>query len=58
MPIFTPAALQRIFRHTRGVPRLINALGDQALLTGYVNDEKTIQPGLIDEVARELPALG
>ncbi|HLD78706.1 MAG TPA: AAA family ATPase, partial [archaeon] len=56
-PLFASDALARIFYHTRGVPRLINGLCDQALLTGYVNDEKTIGGGIIDEAAGELPAL-
>ena len=56
-PIFASNALQKIFDHTGGVPRLINGLCDRALLTGYVNEAKTIGPEIIDEVATELPAL-
>ncbi len=54
---FESAALPKIFEYTHGVPRLINALCDRALLTGYVNESKTIGPEIVDEVARELPAL-
>jgi len=56
--IFDDAALRRIYRSTRGVPRLINGLCDRALLTGYVNELKVIGADVIDEVARELPSLG
>jgi general secretion pathway protein A len=56
-PIFASTALPKIFHHTHGVPRLINSLCDRALLTGYINDTKTIGPEVIDEVASELPAL-
>ena len=56
-PVFASDALPKIFRHTHGVPRLINGLCDRALLTGYVNETTTIGPSTIDEVARELPAL-
>ena len=56
-PIFAPESLRRVYRHTRGVPRLINALCDLALLTGYVSETSVIGPEIIDEVATELPAL-
>ncbi len=56
-PIFLPEALARTFERTGGVPRLINSLCDRALLTGYVNETKTITADIIDEVAGELPAL-
>ncbi|MCM8812092.1 MAG: AAA family ATPase [Candidatus Omnitrophica bacterium] len=56
-PIFSSAAFSPIFKHTQGVPRLINGLCDRALLTGYINDSRTIGPEIIEEVAKELPAL-
>lgn len=57
VPIFIPEALPRIFHHTQGVPRLVNALCDRALLTGYINESKVIGIEVIDEAAQELPAL-
>ena len=56
-PIFAPSTVTKIFEYTHGVPRLINSLCDRALLTGYVNETKLIGPEVIEEVARELPAL-
>ncbi len=56
-PVFLPEALKRIYMHTHGVPRLVNSLCDRALLTGYVNDSRRIDTQVIDEVAKELPAL-
>ena len=56
-PIFTDAAMPAIYHYTQGVPRLINGLCDRALLTGYVNESPCIGPDVIDEVAKELPAL-
>lgn len=41
-PIFTPRALKRIFRYSGGLPRLINAVCDRALLTGYARDKTKI----------------
>ena len=48
-PIFTSAAVQEVFRLSGGNPRLINILCDQALLSGYASDTKTIGPELIKE---------
>lgn len=42
-PVFSSGALRRIHRYSGGVPRLINAVCDKALLCGYV--EKTEQLG-------------
>ena len=48
-PIFTAAAVQEISRFSRGIPRLINILCDQALLIGYSTDLKMIGPEIIKE---------
>ena len=56
-PIFQSDALPKIFQYTKGVPRLINGLCDRALLTGYVNEARTIGPEIVDEVAAELPSV-
>jgi general secretion pathway protein A len=56
-PIFTDAALREVYRRSRGVPRLVNGLCDRALLTGYVNETRTIEAALIAEAAGELPPL-
>jgi general secretion pathway protein A len=55
--IFQPAALSQIYRHTKGVPRLVNGLCDRAMLTGYVNETRTIGADIVNEVVRELPSL-
>ncbi|MBI4355937.1 MAG: AAA family ATPase [Candidatus Omnitrophica bacterium] len=56
-PAFTDTACRGVFEHSHGIPRLINALCDHALLTGYVNESKIIDQDVIDEVATELPSL-
>ncbi|MGZ6237170.1 MAG: AAA family ATPase [Syntrophales bacterium] len=40
--IFSKAALKRIYRYSRGIPRLINAACDRALLAGYTKDKAKI----------------
>jgi type II secretory pathway predicted ATPase ExeA len=51
---FTQGALQRIHAHTRGTPRLINTLCDNALFEGFVARAREIDEGAIDRAARDL----
>ncbi|MGE5235794.1 MAG: ExeA family protein [Acidobacteriota bacterium] len=53
-PTFTPAALRAIHRHSRGVPRLINALCDKALLAGYVEDRDLLGWRQVRRAIRDL----
>ncbi len=49
--IFTPAAIDYVFRCGAGIPRQINNLCDNALLTGFSAGEHTISRAVIEEVA-------
>ena len=40
--IFSKGALRRIYRYSHGLPRLINAACDRALLSGYTRDKAKI----------------
>jgi len=53
-PTFTPWALRRIHRYSRGVPRLINAVCDKALLCGYVAGTDRLTGGHVRRAIREL----
>jgi general secretion pathway protein A len=48
-PLFEPASIEEIHRLSRGTPRLINILCDQALLTGYAALATRIGPDMIRE---------
>jgi general secretion pathway protein A len=52
--IFTDDACKKIFDIADGIPRLINSICDCALLSGYVNGRKIIDPILIRECQIEL----
>jgi general secretion pathway protein A len=52
--LFSEAAIEAVFRHSRGIPRLINTICESALLAGYAKQEATISPEIIDGVARDL----
>lgn len=49
--IFSPGAIDYIFRCAAGIPRQINNLCDNAMLTGYAAGQQTISRAVIEEVA-------
>jgi general secretion pathway protein A len=52
--IFTAPALETIYVYSGGIPRLVNVLCDNALLTGYALGRKEIEAGIVRGVAEEL----
>jgi general secretion pathway protein A len=53
-PYFTLPALWRVYRYSRGIPRLINAVCDKALLAGFVHQTHRIDFRLVGRAIREL----
>jgi len=54
MPTFTGPAIWRIFRYSKGIPRLINAVSDKALLAGFVSRSYKINYWMVGRAIREL----
>jgi general secretion pathway protein A len=52
--LFEREAIAAIAAQTRGVPRLINALCDRALLIAYVNDQRRVQIAQVREAIAEI----
>jgi len=52
--LFRPDAVQRIGFYSEGIPRLVNIICDNALLTAYANSRKEISAHVIKEVADDL----
>jgi hypothetical protein len=52
--IFTLTALESIYSYSGGIPRVVNVLCDNALLTGYALGSKEIDTRIIREVAEDL----
>lgn len=48
-PLFEPAALDRIFALSGGVPRLVNQYASRALLTGFVENARRIKAEHVEE---------
>jgi general secretion pathway protein A len=53
-PTFSPAALRAIHRYSKGVPRLINAVCDKAMLVGYVENRNELGWWQIRRAIRDL----
>jgi len=52
--IFPDATLAQVHRHSRGIPRLINTVCENALISAYARQTSRIPPEVIDEVAADL----
>jgi general secretion pathway protein A len=52
--LFEPDAVRRIAFYSRGIPRLINTVCDNALLSAYAESKKIISADMIQEVGRDL----
>ena len=55
--IFSPGAIDYIFRCSEGIPRNINNLCDNALLAGFAAGQPTISRSIIEEVAETFDML-
>jgi general secretion pathway protein A len=52
--IFDNGAIKEIYRYSKGIPRLINIVCDNALLTGYSEGQARIGKAIIRDVIRDL----
>ncbi len=48
--VFTKGALKLIVKKAKGVPRILNILCDNALITGYGYQQRPVTPGIVREV--------
>lgn len=56
--LFTPRAIEAIHCFAGGIPRLINVICDNAMISAYALDRKQIEHSLIQEVADDLSLSG
>ncbi|HEX6999428.1 MAG TPA: AAA family ATPase [Gammaproteobacteria bacterium] len=52
--VFTPAAVRALYRHSRGIPRLINVIADRALLAAYTRERPKVDADLVRRAAAEV----
>jgi general secretion pathway protein A len=54
LSLFDRGAIKEIYRYSKGIPRLINIVCDNALLTGFSLEMRQIGKAMIRDVVREL----
>lgn len=52
--LFPAKTIATVYRHSRGIPRLINTVCENALISAYAKQLRTVSPQIIDEVADDL----
>jgi general secretion pathway protein A len=50
---FSPQAVEAIYSYSHGLPRIINILCENALLSAYAKETQTVTPRIIEDVASE-----
>jgi general secretion pathway protein A len=54
LSIFDNKAIKAIYKYSKGIPRLINIVCDNALLTGFAQEQNRITKPIIQEVIKDL----
>src|SRR5664279_1108342 len=52
--VFLPDTIAAVYRHSRGIPRLINTICENALITAYARAQRSVTPEVIEDVATDL----
>jgi general secretion pathway protein A len=51
--VFTRQAVDSIFQHSGGIPRLISVICDNALISGFAADRRPVNRDLVEDVCRD-----
>jgi len=52
--LFPPDTIAGVYRHSRGIPRLINTICENALINAYAQQKQSVTPEIIDDIAADL----
>src|SRR5260221_12206891 len=52
-PIFSPKAIETVHLYSLGIPRVINLICEHSLINAYTENERPIEAGTVEEVAKE-----
>jgi len=52
-PIFSPEAIEAIYKYSRGIPRVANLLCENSLVNSFVDQVKPVAPAVVHEAAHE-----
>jgi general secretion pathway protein A len=51
--LFPPETVAGVYEHSKGLPRLINTICENALIAAYARQAQSISPDIIDDIARD-----
>ena len=51
--LFPAPTIAAVYRHSRGVPRVINTICENALVTAYAKQMRSVTPDIIDAIAED-----
>jgi len=51
--IFPAETIAKVYRHSRGIPRLINTVCENALITAYARQARSVTPEIIEDIAAD-----
>jgi general secretion pathway protein A len=54
--LFSNGAIKKIYRFSGGIPRLINVVGEQALLLAWTKESLVVTPSIASEVIKQVSA--
>jgi general secretion pathway protein A len=52
--VFPPELLEEVYKRARGIPRVINLICDNLLVTAFAMEQKTTTVDMLDEVSQDL----
>ena len=58
MLVFTRQAVDCIYEHSGGIPRLISVICDNALISGFAADRRPVGRDIVDDVCRDFDLTG
>jgi general secretion pathway protein A len=53
-PIFPCDTIAAVYRHSRGIPRLINTICENALITAYAQQRGSVPPEVVEDISADL----
>jgi len=56
--IFEPEALAKVFEYSRGIPRIINNLCENAMVNAFAREQRAVTADMITEVAADFRLTG
>jgi len=51
--LFSDETIATVFRYSKGLPRLINTICENGLITAYARQLESVTPEIVEDVAKE-----